>query len=105
MARPFLILFNASSSPMLCRLSILVSQRNTNVIYFLQIRSQVRTSERVASQLERLGSGTIGPATCFVPVSVEEAKFLCEERLELKYTIDVEIEIGVKKILKLVWHF
>ena len=39
MARPFLILFNASSSPMLCRLSILVSQRNTNVIYFLQIRS------------------------------------------------------------------
>ena len=39
MAQPFLILFNASSSPMLCRLSILVSQRNTNVIYFLQIRS------------------------------------------------------------------
>ena len=39
MARPFLILFNASSSPMLCRLSILVSQHNTKVIYFLQIRS------------------------------------------------------------------
>ena len=39
MARPFLILFNASSSPMLCRLSILVSQRNTKVIYFCQIRS------------------------------------------------------------------